>query len=78
MALVPRFVEIGWDFLDPLEVKAGMDAPALKRDFGDRLTLVGGIDVRTMLDPAAMEREVATKIPALKVGGGYCYLITRC
>lgn len=73
IALVPRFVEIGWNFLDPLEVKAGMDALALKRDFGDRLTLVGGIDVRTFLDAGEMEREVATKIPALKAGGGYCY-----
>jgi len=73
MALVPRFLEIGWNVLDPLEVKAGMDALALKEQFGDRLTLVGGIDVRMMLDPDDMEREVASKVPALKEGGGYIY-----
>ncbi len=73
MALVPRFLEIGWEVLDPLEVKAGMDALGLKEQFGDRLALVGGIDVRSMLDLDDMKREVESKIPVLKQGGGYIY-----
>jgi len=73
MALMPRLVEIGWNVLNPLEIKAGMDPLRLKEEHGEVLTLEGGIDVRTMTDPAAMEEEVASKIPALKQGGGYIY-----
>ncbi len=42
--LVPELIEIGMDALNPLEVKAGMDPLALKREFGDRLVLHGGIN----------------------------------
>ena len=36
---------------------------------------MGGIDVRAMSaeDPTAIEREIATKIPVAKKGGGYIY-----
>jgi uroporphyrinogen decarboxylase len=74
-ALVPYLIEAGFDCLQPLEVKAGMDLIALKKDFGDRLAFMGGIDVRAMADPdpAAIEREISTKIPVAKRGGGYIY-----
>ncbi|MCD6360481.1 MAG: hypothetical protein J7M38_06390 [Armatimonadetes bacterium] len=73
MDLMPRLVDIGWQVLNPLEIKAGMDPFQLKELYGDRLTLDGGIDVRTMTDRGEMEREVASKIPVLKEGGGYIY-----
>jgi uroporphyrinogen decarboxylase len=44
--LVPMLIEAGLDCLQPLEVKAGMDLVALKRQFGDRFCFMGGIDVR--------------------------------
>jgi uroporphyrinogen decarboxylase len=74
-ALVPYLVEAGFDCLQPLEVKAGMDLITLKRDFGDRLAFMGGIDVRAMADPdpAVIEREISAKIPVAKKGGGYIY-----
>lgn len=73
--LVPDLVDAGLDCLQPLEVKAGMDLLELKRTFGDRLALMGGIDVRAMAaeDPAVIEEEIATKIPAAMEGGGYIY-----
>lgn len=74
-ALVPYFVEAGFACLNPLEVKSGMDVIELKREFGDKLTLMGGIDVRKMAadDPAEIEEEIRTKISVAKVGGGYIY-----
>jgi len=74
-ALVPMLIEAGWTCLQPLEVKAGMDLIELKRDFGDALAFMGGIDVRAMADPdpSAIEREISTKIPVAKQGGGYIY-----
>ena len=72
---MPYFVEAGFACLNPLEVKSGMDVIELKREFGDKLTLMGGIDVRNMAadDPAEIEEEIRTKISVAKVGGGYIY-----
>ncbi len=73
--LVPDLVDAGLDCLQPLEVKAGLDLVELKRNFGDKLALMGGIDVRAMAaeDPSAIEQEIATKIPVAMKGGGYIY-----
>jgi uroporphyrinogen decarboxylase len=73
MDLVPDFVEIGLDSLNPLEQKAGMDVFRLKREFGDRLALEGGIDVRLMTDGPAIEEEIRGKFAVLKENGGYIY-----
>ena len=75
MELVPLYVEAGFDVLNPLEVKAGMDIFALKRDFGEVLTLWGGIDVRAIAnpDPAVLEREIRAKVAMAKQGGGYVF-----
>ena len=72
---MPLFIEAGYDCIQPLEVKAGNDLVALKKEYGDRLAFMGGIDVRAMADPdpSAIEREIASKIPAAKQGGGYIY-----
>lgn len=74
-ALVPDLVDAGLDCLQPLEVKSGMDLLELKRTFGDRLALMGGIDVRAMAaeDPTVIEEEIATKLPVAMEGGGYIY-----
>lgn len=73
--LIPMFIEAGLDCLQPLEVKAGMDLVELKRQYGDRLAFMGGIDVQAMAhpDPRVIEREIRTKIPVAKKGGGYIY-----
>jgi uroporphyrinogen decarboxylase len=72
---IPLFIEAGFDVLQPLEVKAGMDLVKLKRMWGDRLSFMGGIDVRAMADPdpAVIEREIAEKVSVAKAGGGYVY-----
>jgi uroporphyrinogen decarboxylase len=74
-ALIPMLIEAGYTCLQPLEVKAGMDLVTLKKDYGDRLAFMGGIDVRAMSDPdpKTIEREIGTKIPVAMQGGGYIY-----
>lgn len=73
--IVPQLIEAGLDCLQPLEVKSGMDLIELKKTFGDSLALFGGIDVRAMAnpDPSVIEKEISTKIPVAKKGGGYIY-----
>ena len=75
--LVPDLIESGWTCLQPLEVKAGMDLIGLKRQYGDVLAFIGGIDDRKMAagdeDPAGLEEEIRTKVGFAKQGGGYIY-----
>ncbi|MBO3803619.1 MAG: hypothetical protein JTT11_07095, partial [Candidatus Brockarchaeota archaeon] len=74
-SLIPYFIEEGISCLEPLEVKAGMDLVELKERYGDKMSFMGGIDVRLMAldDPGPIENEIKTKIGAAKVGGGYIY-----
>ncbi|MBM4019856.1 MAG: hypothetical protein FJ288_16300 [Planctomycetes bacterium] len=71
--LVPGLVEAGMDCLQALEVKAGMDLLRLKKRYGDCIALCGGMDVRSLEtnDPAAVEAELARKLPAAMAGSGY-------
>jgi len=75
--LIPSLIEAGLDCLQPLEVKAGMDVIELKKLYGDKLSFMGGIDVRKMVgaaaDSTAIEEEIKTKFEAAKKGGGYIY-----
>jgi len=73
--LIPRFIDVGLDCLNPLEVKAGMDLINLKKEYGDKLAFMGGIDARAMADddPKVIEEEIRTKLQVAKEGGGYIY-----
>jgi uroporphyrinogen decarboxylase len=74
--IVPMLIEAGFDCLQPLEVKAGMDLGELVREYGRDLCFMGGVDVRTFFaeDEAELERELLGK---LRVGmsnpGGYIF-----
>ena len=73
--LLPYFVEEGLNCLNPLEVKAGMDLVTLKKQYGAKLALMGGIDVRAMAsdDPQVIEKEIREKLTIAKEGGGYIF-----
>jgi uroporphyrinogen decarboxylase len=72
-SLIPTLIEAGIDCLQPLEIKAGMDLLKVKQKFGNRIALIGGMDVRTLLtnDLEAVRRELETKIPCAMAGSGY-------
>ncbi len=74
-ALIPQLLEAGISALHPLEVKAGMDLIELKREYGQDLTFVGGIDTRLMANPDSrlIEDEIRRKFEVAMVGGGYIY-----
>ena len=71
--LVPGLIEAGMDCLQVIEVKAGMDLIGLYNDYGDRLSFMGGMDVRKLYtnDTDQIERELAAKIPVVKQNFGY-------
>lgn len=71
--LLPGMLEAGIDCLQVIEVKAGMDLLRLYRDYGDRLSLMGGIDVRVLYtnDTARIDAELEAKVPVVKGEFGY-------
>ena len=71
--LLPGLIEAGVDCLQVIEIKAGMDLLKLHRTFGDRLSLMGGIDVRVLYtnDRARVDAELEVKIPVVMDGYGY-------
>ncbi len=71
--LLPDMIAAGIDCLQAMEVKAGMDLLRIHKNFGDRIALMGGIDIRTLCtgDRAAIDAELEDKIPIVKHGFGY-------
>ena len=50
-----------------------MDPLAIKKQYGDRLVLHGGINAVLWDDMAAIEAEMRRVLPELKKGGGYIF-----
>jgi uroporphyrinogen decarboxylase len=74
-SLIPDFIELGIDALNPVQVSsAGMDTAELKALYGDRLCFWGAIDTGHVLphgSPDDVRAEVARRIRDLAAGGGY-------
>ncbi len=73
--LIPSLVDAGFDCLQPLEVKAGMDLRELKPMYGDRIAFFGGINTMLMEkeDDAMIEEQIRAAFAAAMPGGGYLY-----
>lgn len=71
--LLPGMMEAGIDCLQVIEVKAGMDLIKLYEMYGDRLSFMGGIDVRVLYnnDHQEIDAELMRKIPIVKGNYGY-------
>ncbi len=71
--LLPYMIEAGIDCLQVIEVKAGMDLLRIHEQYGDKIALMGGIDVRVMYnnDKEEIDRELESKIPVVKNGYGF-------
>lgn len=72
--LIPDFIDIGIDILNPVQPKAnGMDTFSLKNKFGNDICFQGGIDLQQAMQGSVkdVENEVKTRINSLGPGGGY-------
>jgi uroporphyrinogen decarboxylase len=74
--LIPDFIEIGVEILNPVQVECrGMgDTRRLKREFGRDLAFWGGLDNQRVLSfgtPEEVRDEVRRRIDDLAPGGGY-------
>jgi uroporphyrinogen decarboxylase len=71
--VLPDLVACGLNAIHPIEPLA-MDSKALKAEYGNRLCLLGNIEIGeilTMGTPEEVDAEVKRKIGDLAVGGGY-------
>ncbi len=76
--LLPDLIEAGLDAVNPVQITcAGMDAAALKADFGDRITFWGGgCDTRFVLSkatPEDIQQHVRRQVEILNRGGGFVF-----
>ena len=76
--LIPDFLEMGVDILNPIHIRAkDMEPATLKRDFGrDLVFWGGGVDTQGILPtgtPQEVKDDVRRNIEALAPGGGYVF-----
>ncbi len=71
--LLPDMIDAGIDCLQVIEIKAGMDLLKLHKLYGDKISFMGGIDVRTLYtnDKQVILEELEKKIPIVKQGYNY-------
>ena len=71
--IIPDLIEIGVDIFHPLEPLPANDHDAIKKEFGDRLTFMGAIDIKQAMPGtlADVEAEVRRRLDKLGRGGGY-------
>lgn len=77
-ALIPDFIEVGFDILNPVQwTAAGMDPSELKKEFGDRIAFWGaGVDTQGTLPygtPQDVQQEVRRNLEIFKPGGGFLF-----
>ncbi len=77
-ALIPDFIDAGFDILNPVQCSAAqMEPVALKRRFGDRITFWGGgVDTQKTLPfgtPDDVRREVRERLRIFAPGGGFVF-----
>lgn len=71
--IIPDLVDIGLDILNPLEPLPANDWAAVKAEYGDRLSFMGGVDIKQAMTGSVedVEAEVKRCISIFGPGGGY-------
>jgi uroporphyrinogen decarboxylase len=71
--LIPDFLDLGVDVIHPLEPLPATDIPAIKANYGDKVTFLGGIDISHAMPGSQQDviDEVERRLTQLAPGGGY-------
>lgn len=72
--LIPSFIEMGVDVINPIDPSGGQDIFKIKKKYGDQITLCGNIDVNSILmngTPSEVKENVISQMQFLGIGGGY-------
>ncbi len=74
--VIGDLADIGFTCMHPFQESAGMDIPSVKRRYGDRITIYGGLDVRSTLpsgDRDLIRSDLERIVPECKRGGGFIF-----
>lgn len=75
---LPDIVECGFDGIQSLQPSAGMDIGKVKKEFGDRLCLIGNVDLNYLL-PFGTPEEVKKEVKALaETAGPTGFVLSTC
>ena len=69
--LIPIFIDAGVNALFPFEVQSGMDIVEIRKQYGEKFAIIGGIDKKLLLDKKAITEEIDRKLPYMLSRGGY-------
>jgi len=70
--LIPLWIEAGINMCEPIEIAAGNDLAAYRKQYGKHMGYLGGIDKRAIAaGGAALEAEVMRVVPPLLEDGGF-------
>lgn len=69
--LIPLWLDCGINIMTPIEVAAGMDPPALRRQYGRDLGMMGGFDKRILASSKDAIRTEFERLTPVIEGGGY-------
>ena len=68
--LIPIWIEAGINVCCPIEVAAGNDIVAFRKQFGKNMAFTGGVDKRAMAKGGkVIEAEIERLMPVIKSGG---------
>ena len=72
-SIVADLVDVGIDMLNPLEPLPVTDWAAIKKEYGERLCFMGGVDVRQAMRGSVeeVEDDIVRCIETFAAGGGY-------
>jgi uroporphyrinogen decarboxylase len=76
--LIPLWLDWGIDLVYPLEAAAGMDVVRLRKTYGTRLVLGGGIDKRILAGPKEGIRDMVGRIAPVVREGAYLPCPDHC
>ena len=69
--LIPLWIEAGINVCDPMEVAAGNDIVAFRRQFGRHMAFCGGVDKRAMARGGRVIEDEIARLRPLVADGGY-------
>lgn len=78
-SILDRLVELGFDGIQSLQPSAGMDIKKVKEKYGDRLCLIGNIDldyIMTFASPEEVRKNVEETIRSAAKGSGF--ILSTC
>lgn len=68
MGVIPDLIATGIDGLNPIETVVGMNLKEVKRLYGDKLFIAGGIDVSQLLANGTIEEVKRVCKEAIEIG----------